>query len=103
MSNPPCFFILEIIQNVFNMNFIPKWIFKLLKVEKFIDLGEINHDHWAYRAYNSSNEIFFEKEELRSIVKILHASFGLIVFEVNRSKKFMFCGIPLSEESITVG
>ena len=103
IQNPICFFILEIIKNVFELNLIPNKIFNLLKVEKFIDLGEINLDYWAYRAYNSPNEIFLGKEELRSIVKILHASFGLIVFEVNRSKKFMFCCIPLSEESITVG
>jgi hypothetical protein len=73
-----------------------------LKVEKFIDLGEITHDHWAYRAYNSPNEIFLEKEELHRIAKNLHASFGFVVFEVNRSKKFMFCFIPLSKESIAV-
>ena len=103
IQNPICFFILEIIKNIFELNLTPNKIFNLLKVEKLIDLGEINLEHWAYHAYNSPNEIFLQKEELRNIVKFLRASFGLIVFEVNHSKKFMFCCIPLSEESITLG
>jgi hypothetical protein len=53
IQNPLCFFILEIIENIFDINFIPKWIFKLLKFGKFINLGEINCQHWVYQAYNS--------------------------------------------------
>jgi hypothetical protein len=95
IQNPICFFILEIIETVFDVNLIPKWIFKLLKAEKFTNLGEIDSEHWAFRAYVSQNEIFLEKKELQSIVRTLHSTFGLVTFKINNKRKCMFCYIPL--------
>jgi hypothetical protein len=106
IQNPLCLFIFQIIQKVFDLNslIIPSWILKLLQVEKFIDLGQINYEHWAYLAYDSQDSIIvLEKEELQNIVKILYATFAFVTFEVNNKRKFMFCYIPLSKESIAVG
>ena len=101
IQHPPCFFILEIIQNIFDLNLIPKLIFTILKTENFIDLGEINCEHWACRDYDSENGIALKKKELQNIVKTLNATFGLVIFEVNHSRKFMFCHIPLIKKSNT--
>jgi hypothetical protein len=37
---------MEIIQNVFDINLVPKWFFNLLKLEKSIDLGEFDLNIW---------------------------------------------------------
>ena len=63
-----------------------KWIFKLLENEKFVDLGEINADHWARRACDSNpeNATIFEKEELNQFINIMEGTFGLITFKINK-------------------
>jgi hypothetical protein len=98
IQNPSSFLMLKIIQDIFDLRIISEWIFKFLNIKRYIDLGEINLDHWAYHAYNSQNGIRLEKEELQSVVRTLNATFGLITFEINNSRKFMFCFIPLTNE-----
>ena len=102
IQNPICFLILDILETVFSLKLVvPTWILKLLKVEKFIDLGKINCGHWANRAYNSPTGIVLENEELQSVVKTLKSTFGLVTFEINKNKRFLFCYIPLTKKSST--
>jgi hypothetical protein len=74
------------------------WIFKLLENEKFVDLGEINADHWARRACDSTpeNVTILEKEELKQFISIMEATFGLITFKINKKTIYTFSYIPLS-------
>jgi hypothetical protein len=99
IQNPICFFILEIITNVFDLNLIPNQVFKILKSEKFIDLGEIDSKHWACRSYDSQNDIELEKEELQDVLRTLNATFAFLTFEIDHHKKFIFCYIPLTNKS----
>ena len=99
IQNLQSFLMLKIIQTVFDLNIISEWIFKLLKIKRYIDLGEINLDHWAYHAYNSQNEIILEKEELQNVLITLNATFAFLTFEIEHNKKFMFCFIPLTNKS----
>lgn len=101
IQNPICFSILDILETRFDLKLIPKVILELLKVEKFIDLGKLNIDHWACRVFNSQNVISLEREELQSVVRTLNSTFGLVTFEINNSRKFMFCYIPLTKKSST--
>lgn len=90
---------MEIIQNVFDINVVQKWFFKLLKLEKTIDLGEIDSEHWACRSYDSQDGIIvLEKEELQHVIKTLNATFAFLTFEINNSRKFIFCYIPLNNK-----
>ena len=75
-----------------------KWIFKLLENERFVDLGEINSDHWARRAYsNPENVTILEKEELNQFINIMEGTFGLITFKINKKTIYCFIYIPLSK------
>jgi len=76
-----------------------KWIFKLLENERFLDLGEINADHWARRAcdLNPENVTILEKEELEQFINITVGTFGLITFKINKKPVYSFCYIPLSK------
>jgi hypothetical protein len=101
IQNPLCLFIFQIIQNIFDLNsiIVPSWILKLLKVDKFIDLGEIDSEHWACRCYDSQDGIIvLEKEELQHVIKTLNATFAVLTFEINNSRKFIFCYIPLNNK-----
>ena len=76
-----------------------KWIFKLLENQRFVDLGEINADHWARRAYDSNpeNVAILEKEELKQFIHIMEGTFGLITFKINKKRVYGFRYIPLSK------
>ena len=88
------------IPNLFIKTPIPliRWLFELLTVDKFIEVGEISSDHWANRAYNSKqgNNIGLDRNELKEFVTITDASFGLIEFKIDRVSKYMFSWIPLA-------
>ena len=76
-----------------------KWIFKLLENERFVDLGEINADHWARRACDSNpeNVTILEKEELKQFINIMEGTFGLITFKIDKKPVYSFSYIPLSK------
>jgi hypothetical protein len=72
----------------------------LLKLEKSIDLGEIDSEHWACRCHDSQDGIIvLEKEELQHVIKTLNATFAFLTFEINQDKKFIFCYTPLNNKS----
>lgn len=75
-----------------------RWLFELLTVDGFIEVGEICSDHWAIRAYNSKqgNSIVLDRNELKEFVTITDASFGLIKFKIDNISRYMFSWIPLS-------
>jgi hypothetical protein len=74
------------------------WLFKLLTVDGFIEVGEIGPDHWAIRAYNSKqgNSIVLDRNELKEFVTITDGSFGLIKFKIDNISRYMFSWIPFS-------
>ncbi len=76
-----------------------KWILKILENERFVDLGEINSDHWARRACDSNpeNVTILEKEELKQVINIIKGTFGLITFKINKKTIYCFIYIPLSK------
>ena len=75
-----------------------RWLFELLTVEKFIDIGEIDSDHWTIRAYTSKqrNNILLDRNELKEFVTLTDASFGLIKFKMDQILRYMFSWIPLT-------
>lgn len=75
-----------------------RWLFELLTVDGFIEVGEIHSDHWTFRAYNSKqgNSIVLDRNELKEFVTITRASFGLIKFKKDNISRYMFSWIPLS-------
>jgi hypothetical protein len=82
-----------------DQNYPFKWIFKLLENESFIDLGEINADHWASRVCDSTskNVTLLKKEELKQFISITDATFGLIKFKRNKKTIYTCSYIPFSE------
>ena len=74
-----------------------RWLFELLTVDGFIEVGEIHSDHWTFRAYNSKqgNSIVLDRNELE-FVTITRAFFGLIKFKKDNISRYMFSWIPLS-------
>ena len=75
-----------------------RWLFELLTVDGFVEVGEIPSDHWGIRAYNSKqgNSIVLDRNELKEFVTITDGSFGLIKFKIDNISRYMFSWIPLS-------
>ena len=66
-----------------------RWLFELLKNERFVDLGKISSQHWARRAYYDDgnysaegNITKLEKEELKQFINMTEGTFGLIKFKI---------------------
>ncbi|HVP82921.1 MAG TPA: hypothetical protein VMS35_07770 [Nitrososphaeraceae archaeon] len=100
IENSICMEITKFLMNILKDQDYPyKWIFKLLENEKFVDLGEINADHWARRACDSNpeNATTLEKEELNQFINITGGTFGLISFKINKKPVYSFSYIPLSK------
>jgi hypothetical protein len=100
IENSTCMEITKfIIYKLKDQDYPYKWIFKLLENERFIDLGEINADHWARRACDSNpeNVTILEKEELKQFINIMEGTFGLITFKINKKPVYSFIYIPLSK------
>lgn len=82
-----------------------RWLFKLLENEIFIDLGEINSQHWAKRAYVNDNYSAeknvtkLEKEELEQFISITEGTFGLIKFKIDNKTIYTFSYLPLYNEN----
>jgi hypothetical protein len=84
-----------------------RWLFELLKNERFVDLGEISSQHWARRAYDNDgkysakeNITKLEKEELKQFISMTEGTFGLIKFKIDDSNKtiYTFSYLPLDNE-----
>ena len=100
IENSICMEITKYIIDILNEKDYPyKWIFKLLENERFVDLGEINADHWARRACDSNpeNVTILEKEELKQFINIMEGTFGLITFKINKKPVYSLSYIPLSK------
>ena len=99
IENSFCMKITKFIISINEQDYPYKWILKLLKNERFVDLGEINADHWARRACDSNPEniTILEKEELKQFINITGGTFGLITFKINNKSIYSFSYIPLSK------
>jgi hypothetical protein len=99
IENSFCMKITKFIISINEQDYPYKWILKLLKNERFVDLGEINADHWARRVYDSNpeNVTILGKEELKQFINITGGTFGLITFKINNKSIYSFSYIPLSK------
>ena len=90
--------ILDSLSKIYDLDDSRRWLFELLTVDKFIEVGEIASDHWANRAYNSKqgNNIVLDRNELKEFVTITDGSFGLIEFKIDHVSKYMFGFLLLS-------
>ena len=83
-----------------------RWLFEILKNERFVDLGKISSQHWARRAYYDDgnysaegNVTKLEKEELKQFINMTEGTFGLIKFKIDKNKTiYTFCYLPLYNE-----
>jgi hypothetical protein len=91
--------ILDSLSKIYEPDDPLRWLFELLTVDTFIEVGEIGSDHWAIRAYNSKpgNNIVLDRKELKEFVTITDASFGLIKFKKDNISRYIFSWIPLSK------
>ena len=98
IETPIPLIIKETLSMIYNFDDPARWLFELLNVEEFIDIGEIDSDHWIMRAYNSKqgNIIALDKNELKEFFTITNASFVLIKFKRDQILRYMFSWIPLS-------
>ena len=84
-----------------------RWLFELLENEGFVDLGEINSQHWAKRAYDDCylEEKYItklEKEELKEFVNMTEGTFGLIKFKINNNKTIYTFSYLLPDNEKTI-
>ena len=91
--------ILDSLSKIYDLDDPLHWLFELLTVDRLIEVGEIDSDHWAIRAYNSKpgKSIVLARNELKEFVTITDASFGLIEFKIDHISRYMFSWIPLSK------
>ena len=87
-----------------------RWLLDLLENERFVDLGDINSQHWAMRAYNYNNDnskssaegkyvTKLEREELKQFISMTEGTFGLIKFRLDNNKTmYTFSYLPLDNE-----
>jgi hypothetical protein len=60
---------------------IPSWLMKYIMDEEFVDLGVIDHEHWAYRLTNSNDKsIEITKSDLIEFINYGDSTFGLFIF-----------------------
>ena len=100
IENSFCMAFTKLFIEILNEQDFPyKGILKPLWNERFVDLGEINADHWARRVYDSNpeNVTILEKEELKQFINITGGTFGLITFKINNKMIYSFSYIPLSK------
>ncbi|HEY8523310.1 MAG TPA: hypothetical protein VIL14_06075, partial [Nitrososphaeraceae archaeon] len=60
---------------------IPSWLMKYIMHEEFVDLGVIDHEHWAYRLTNNNDKsIEITKSDLIEFINYGDSTFGLFIF-----------------------
>lgn len=99
IKTPIPLIIIESFSKIYDFDDPIRWLFELLTVDKFIEVGEVGSDHWANRAYNSKqgNNMVLDRNELKEFVTITNASFGLIEFKIDHVSKYMFSWIPFAK------
>ena len=109
-------FLIDIVGNE-NEDYQLRWLLELLENEGFVDLGDINSQHWARRAYfdndnDNDNDDYsaeenitkLEKEELKEFISMTEGTFGLIKFKIDEDNKtiYTFSYLLLTDDEKTI-
>jgi hypothetical protein len=93
-----------------NEDYYPlRWLFELLKNERFVDLGKISSQHWVKRAFDhgnysaEENVTKLEKEELKQFISRTEGTFGLIKFKIDNNKTIYTFSYLLLDNEKTIG